>query len=97
MKTAKPKNAPKNSKSGLTAERFDELADSGVQDILGHLDLSSMRRFAPGEERLDLTPTKVNIDFPRWMVEGLDHASDRVGVPRQSLIKMWLAERLQKT
>jgi hypothetical protein len=56
-----------------------------------------MRRFAPGEERLDLTPTKVNIDFPRWMVEGLDHASDRVGVPRQSLIKMWLAERLQKT
>jgi hypothetical protein len=96
MKTAKPKKAPRNSKRGLTAARFDELADSGTHDILEHLDLSTVQRFAPGEERLDLTPTKVNIDFPRWMVEGLDHASDRVGVPRQSLIKMWLAERLQR-
>ncbi len=90
MKTAK-----KSSKLGLSVAEFDKLADSGA-DITAHLDLSTARRFAAGEERLDLTPTKVNIDFPRWMVEGLDQASDRVGVPRQSLIKMWLAERLQK-
>jgi hypothetical protein len=91
MKTAKTKIT----KSRMTAARFDELADSGGE-IVEHLDLKTARRFAPSEERLDLTSTKVNIDFPRWMVEGLDQASDRVGVPRQSLIKMWLAERLEK-
>jgi len=91
MKTAKKKTTSRR----LTASQFDALADSGT-DLLQHLDLSTIRRFSAEEERLDLTPTKVNIDFPRWMVESLDHASDRVGVPRQSLIKMWLAERLQK-
>jgi len=90
MKTAK-KNTPRS----LSTAEFDKLADSGG-DITKYLDLSAAKRLAPGEERLDITPTKVNIDFPRWMVQSLDHASDRVGVPRQSLIKMWLAERLQK-
>jgi hypothetical protein len=90
MKTAK-KNTPRS----LSTAEFDKLADSGG-DITKYLDLSTAKRLAPGEERLDITPTKVNIDFPRWMVQSLDHASDRVGVPRQSLIKMWLAERLQK-
>lgn len=96
MKTSKSKSASGSSTRGISSARFDRLADSG-ENLLQHLDLSSLRRFAPAEERLDLTPTKVNIDFPRWMVEGLDHASDRVGVPRQSLIKMWLAERLAKS
>jgi hypothetical protein len=50
----------------------------------------------PGEERLDLTPTKVNIDFPRWMVGGMDHALGSGRRTRQSLIKMWLTERLAK-
>lgn len=53
------------------------------------------RVFAAGEVRLDLTPTKVNIDFPKWMVEALDVESDKFGVPRQSLMKLWLAERLE--
>jgi hypothetical protein len=80
----------------ITAAEFDAKFDAG-EDITEYLDLSTARVFAPGEERLDLTPTKVNVDFPRWMVDGLDNAADRVGVPRQSLIKMWLAERLEKT
>jgi len=89
----------KKSKTGqrppvISTEDFDAKADAG-EDISEYLDLGSARIFGPGEERLDLTPTKVNVDFPRWMVEGLDHAADRVGVPRQSLIKMWLAERLE--
>jgi hypothetical protein len=79
----------------ISAKRFDSKADAG-EDISEYLDLGSARVFAPGEERLDLTPTKVNVDFPRWMVNELDSAADRVGVPRQSLIKMWLAERLEK-
>ena len=79
----------------LTAAQFDALADSG-EDISEHLDLNAAQVLAPGETPLDLTPTKVNVDFPKWMVEGLDVAADRVGVARQSLIKMWLAERLEK-
>ena len=90
MKTTKKKSF----RPSITASRFDALVDSGAE-ILGHLDLSTAKRFAPSEMRLDLTSTKVNIDFPRWMVEELDHASDRIGVPRQSLIKLWLAERLE--
>ena len=78
----------------ITAAQFDAKADAG-EDISEYLDLGAARVFAPGEERLDLTPTKVNVDFPRWMVDSLDLAADRVGVPRQSLIKMWLAERLE--
>ncbi|MEO0454304.1 MAG: CopG family transcriptional regulator, partial [Verrucomicrobiota bacterium] len=37
---------------------------------------------------------RVNVDFPDWMVSRLDHEADRLGVPRQSLIKIWIAERL---
>ncbi len=79
----------------ITTTQFDAKFDAG-EDITEYLDLDTARVFEPGEERLDLTPTKVNVDFPRWMVDGLDNAADRVGVPRQSLIKMWLAERLEK-
>jgi len=87
------KSAPRRTR--ITAEQFDAKFDAG-EDILEYLDLDAGRIFAPGEERLDLTPTKVNVDFPRWMVDRLDTAADRVGVPRQSLIKMWLAECLGK-
>ena len=44
---------------------------------------------------LDLTPQKVNVDFPAWVVSALDREADRLGVPRQSLIKVWIAERLE--
>ena len=94
--TSKRKNhKPAPRPARITAAEFDAKFDAG-EDITGFLDLGAARVYAPGEERLDLTPTKVNVDFPRWMVESLDLAADRVGVPRQSLIKMWLAERLGK-
>ncbi len=55
---------------------------------------------APG--RVDPTPVRkpdsdhkrVNVDFPDWMVERLDHEAKRLGVSRQSLIKFWVGERL---
>lgn len=90
----KPQN--RKTQRRLTAAQFDALADAGA-DISKHLDLPSAEVFAPGEERLDLSSMKVNVDFPKWMVRRLDLAANRVGVPRQSLIKMWLAERLEKT
>ena len=68
------------------------LADSG-EDILEHLDLSQKRIVSNGKEQ-DVTSTAVNVSFPRWMVNELDKEADRVGVPRQSIIKIWLDERL---
>ena len=60
------------------------------------------RRLDPGKDlarakRASLKPKRVNVDFPSWMVQALDQESDRLGVTRQSLIKIWIAERLKKT
>ena len=68
----------------MKAGEFDE----GVKDIVEDLDLSSARR--PWQEA-----RRVNLDFPAWMVESLDREARRLGVTRQSVIKMWIAERLE--
>ncbi|MBU2611569.1 MAG: BrnA antitoxin family protein [Chloroflexi bacterium] len=69
-----------------TAE-FDKKFDDG-ESVLEELDLSRARR--PGQEQ-----KRVNVDFPVWMITALDREARRLGVARQSIIKMWLAERLQ--
>ena len=71
----------------MKAKDFDLKFDEGQEDIIEDLDLSQMRR--PGHE-----PKRVNVDFPLWMVEALDHEARRLGVSRQSIIKVWIAERL---
>jgi hypothetical protein len=71
----------------MTAEQLDELFDKGEEDILPYLDLAKAVR--PGQEA-----KRVNVDFPSWMISRLDFEADRLGVPRQSLIKVWIAERL---
>jgi hypothetical protein len=73
-------------KKTITAEEFDRLADSG-EDMSEYLDWSKATR--PGLEQ-----RRVNVDLPAWMIDGLDQEARRVGVPRQSIIKMWLAERI---
>jgi len=70
----------------MKAKTLDEKFDRN-EDITGHLDLSRARR--PG-----LAPHRVNVDFPIWMVESLDREAKRLGVTRQSVIKVWVAERL---
>ena len=75
-------------KASLKARDFDNAFDDG-EDVLKHLDLSKARR-ANHEQR------RVNVDFPTWMIESLDREASRIGVTRQSLIKLWLAERLQR-
>ena len=70
----------------MKAEEFDKLFDDG-EDISHLLDLSSARR--PNQDQ-----KRVNVDFPLWMVNQLDSEARRVGVTRQSIIKIWLAERL---
>jgi hypothetical protein len=72
----------------ITAEEFDRIFDEGKEDIVQYLDLSAARH--PNQE-----PKRVNVDFPLWMVSGLDAVATRYGVTRQSVIKMWIAEKLQ--
>jgi hypothetical protein len=71
----------------ITAEEFDRIFDEGKEDILQYLDLSTVRR--PG-----LETRRVNVDFPNWMVESLDKEAKRLGVSRQSVIKVWIAQAL---
>jgi len=74
----------------MEASEFDKKFDDGVEDIMGDLDMSTATRPR-------LKPRRVNVDLPVWMVEALDHEAMRLGVPRQSIIKVWIAERLEKT
>ena len=71
----------------MNSSELDQRFDNG-ESILEALDLSQARR-----QRLELR--SVNIDFPLWMVEQLDREASRLGVTRQSIIKLWLAERLE--
>ena len=70
----------------MKAKDFDKKFDSGDDDITADLDLTTARR----QQR------RVNVDFPVWMIEALDHEAARLGVTRQSIIKVWLAERLEQ-
>ncbi|MBP1150407.1 MULTISPECIES: type II toxin-antitoxin system BrnA family antitoxin [Methylocaldum] len=71
----------------MKASDFDEKFDAG-EDVTAMLDLEKARR--PGLEQ-----KRVNVDFPVWMVRSLDREAHRLGVTRQSLIKLWLADKLQ--
>lgn len=72
----------------MKAKKLDQEFDSG-KDITAHLDLRRARRVASEQRR-------VNVDFPTWMIESLDREATRLGVTRQSIIKIWLAERLER-
>jgi hypothetical protein len=72
----------------VKASRFDRAFDEG-KDVARYLDVAKARR--PGLEQ-----RRVNVDFPVWMIESLDREAARLGVPRQSLVKVWIAERLEQ-
>ena len=72
----------------MKANEFDRQFDAG-EDITDSLDMSRARR--PNQET-----KRVNVDFPVWMIESLDKEAQRLGVTRQSIIKVWLAERLEE-
>ena len=71
----------------MKAKVFDKKFDAGDR-IVQYLDLE--RAVRPGQEQ-----RRVNVDFPSWMISRLDQEAKRLGVPRQSLIKIWIAEKLQ--
>lgn len=72
----------------MKADEFDQRFDNG-EDVTDFLDLLEARR--PGHEQ-----RRVNVDFPTWMIEALDKEARRLGVTRQSIIKVWIAERLER-
>lgn len=73
----------------MKAKKFDSDFDSG-KDVSAVLDITKARRPLQKQRR-------VNVDFPDWMIESLDKEAGRLGVTRQSIIKVWLAERLEQT
>ena len=74
--------------NSIKAQTFDRIFDEG-KSIVDQRDLSKARR-------PKLEQKRVNVDFPIWMINSLDKEAKRLGVPRQSIIKIWLAERLEK-
>lgn len=72
----------------MKASEFDEKFDNG-ESVLEHLDLTQIRQ-------PELEVRRINVDFPMWMVQALDREAKRLGVSRQAIIKMWLAERLER-
>jgi hypothetical protein len=73
----------------MKASDFDKKFDEGAEDIIDDLDMSTASRHLKEQRR-------VNVDFPVWMVQSLDREARRLGVTHQSIIKVWIAERLEK-
>jgi hypothetical protein len=73
----------------MKAKEFDATFDKG-EDITRYVDLSKATR--PGHEQ-----RRVNVDFPNWMIHSLDKEAEKLGVTRQSIIKVWIAERLKES
>ncbi|KTC87634.1 type II toxin-antitoxin system BrnA family antitoxin [Legionella drozanskii] len=70
----------------MKASEFDDKFDSG-EDITDMLDLKAAKRSG-------LDVKRINVDFPEWMIESLDKEANRIGTSRQSLIKFWIADKL---
>jgi hypothetical protein len=73
----------------MKVKDFEKKFDDNNSDIIDDLDLSTVRRLNQNQKR-------VNVDFPVWVIDSLDREASRVGVTRQSIIKLWLVERLEE-
>lgn len=72
----------------MKASEFDQKFDDDNEDILDFVDITKAKRSLQETKR-------VNVDFPAWMLDSLDREASRVGVTRQSIIKVWLADKLE--
>lgn len=77
----------KSSKKAIPAEEFDRAFEKG-EDLTPYLDLSSAKARHPTQ--------RINVDVPKDLLEKVDHEAARIGVPRTSLIKIWIAEKLDR-
>lgn len=72
----------------IKAKDFDAAFERG-EDVTKYINKSKSRR--PNEQL-----RRVNIDFPAWVIESLDKEARRLGVTRQSLVKMWIAQKVKE-
>lgn len=77
----------------ITAEELDTKFDNG-EDISEYLDFSKAVKLKDFN-KLNTDTKKVNVDFPEWVISALDQEAKKIGVTRQSIIKVWIAERLK--
>lgn len=73
----------------MKAEELDKIFDEGKEDILPYLDMATLRR-------PNLDQKRTNVDLPIWMIQKLDRQANLIGVTRQSIIKVWLSERIKE-
>lgn len=73
----------------MKAADFDRKFDENEEDIIEDLDFTQAKR--PGQKK-----KQINVDFPTWMIEALDREAARIGMTRQSVIQVWIAERLER-
>jgi len=76
----------------ITAKEFDKKFDNG-EDISEYLDFSNAVRLNEFEK---ISTKKINVDFPEHIIKLLDNEAQKIGVTRQSIIKVWIAERLKE-
>ncbi|OBQ57634.1 type II toxin-antitoxin system BrnA family antitoxin [Halodesulfovibrio spirochaetisodalis] len=72
----------------MKASEFDKAFEKG-KDLTKHLDIKNARR--PNKKT-----KRVNVDFPSWMVDALAQEATRLGVTRQAVIKVWVADKIDK-
>lgn len=72
----------------MKANEFDKKFDDNNEDILQYFDTNKITQ-------PNITPKRINIDFPTWMVEDLDKEAKNIGVSRQAIIKTWIAEKIE--
>ena len=78
----------------ITAEEFDRKFDKG-EDVTEYLDIEAAQKLKDFQT-LNTRTRKINVDFPEWIIESLDKEAKKIGVTRQSIIKVWIAERLKE-
>lgn len=83
------KTRPAKTKAEITTSQNLETRFEAGEDVLDYFDLARCRRPA-------LEAQRVNVDFPQWVVDALDREAQRLGITRQALIKVWIADRLKK-
>ena len=72
----------------MKASEFERKFDD-EEDLMDSIDLKKAHR-------PNLEHTQVRMDFPTWMVHSIDKEALRLGVSRQDIIKLWLADRLRQ-
>jgi len=73
----------------MKASKIDKVFDDNQEDILEHFDISQLKVINEDLKR-------VNIDIPVWMINSLDKEAKHIGISRQAVIKMWLADKLRQ-